>query len=285
MLSGDNGILQKAGQAKDDTIIGQEKEQVELAYVSAAVKKLGKNVSDQDLQDELDISVGNGKTLVAPNSDTTLNVLFHDTDHNYNINGGVVSKAETEEEIVARLLQYFQNDWMDEDTGGFANIAPITDANTSIGNIHQVFNDDNELVIQYIYYKGKYFQVTLNNDLKATNVESKSNCAMILDGNQKVEILPQMNLTWYDWASDTNNTQDLNFKYGNSYDEISLKELIIKVHNDYYNNSSEIKSINLDVQRKNGFGYMALMGKDGIGQDFDTIIKQNEVYEIIRGIY
>ncbi|MBP3831892.1 MAG: hypothetical protein ILA02_05935 [Clostridia bacterium] len=285
MLSGDNGILQKAGQAKDDTIIGQEKEQVELAYVSAAVKKLGKNVSDQDLQDELDISVGNGKTLVAPNSDTTLNVLFHDTDHNYNINGGVVSKAETEEEIVARLLQYFQNDWMDEDTGGFANIAPITDANTSIGNIHQVFNDDNELVIQYIYYKGKYFQVTLNNDLKATNVESKSNCAMILDGNQKVEILPQMNLTWYDWASDTNNTQDLNFKYGNSYDEISLKELIIKVHNDYYNNSSEIKSINLDVQRKNGFGYIALMGKDGIGQDFDTIIKQNEVYEIIRGIY
>ena len=285
MLSGNNGILKKSRETKSATITGEEKEQVELAYLSATAKKLGENITAKNLQDELDISVGSGKTLVEVNSDTTLNVLFRDTYHNYNVNGGIVSKAETEEEIVARLLQYFQNDWMDEDTEGFANIAPITDANTSIGNIHQIFNDDDKLVIQYIYYKGKYFKVTLNNELKATNVESKSNCAIILDGNQKVEILPQTNLTWYDWASDINNTQDLNFKYGNSYDEISLKELIIKVRNDYYNNSSEFKSVQLDIQRKNGFGYMALTDINSNLQNFDSIIKQNEVYEITRGVY
>ena len=62
MLSGNNGILQRAGDARDETIIGQEKEQVELAYVSAAVKKLGDEVDEEALGIELNSSVGNGKT-------------------------------------------------------------------------------------------------------------------------------------------------------------------------------------------------------------------------------
>ena len=48
MLSGDNGLLKRAGQARDDTVVGQEKEQVELAYISAAVKKLGDDVDEED---------------------------------------------------------------------------------------------------------------------------------------------------------------------------------------------------------------------------------------------
>ena len=93
MLSGDNSILSKAGQARDDTIVGQEKEQVEMAYVSAAVKKLGGNVTDQDLQDELDLSVGANKTEVTSNGDDTLNVYFIDTEHNYTVdNNGNVEK-------------------------------------------------------------------------------------------------------------------------------------------------------------------------------------------------
>ena len=46
MLSGDNGLLKRAGQARDDTVVGQEKEQVELAYISAAVKKIGNDVDE-----------------------------------------------------------------------------------------------------------------------------------------------------------------------------------------------------------------------------------------------
>ena len=41
MLSGDNGILQRAGQAKDDTIIGQEKEQIQME-VLGSLNKNGK---------------------------------------------------------------------------------------------------------------------------------------------------------------------------------------------------------------------------------------------------
>ena len=65
MLSGENGLLNKAGQARDDTIVGREKEQVELAYLSAAVKNLGGNVTGQNLQDELDVSIGENKTTVT----------------------------------------------------------------------------------------------------------------------------------------------------------------------------------------------------------------------------
>lgn len=94
MLSGDNGLLKRAGDARDDTVVGQEKEQVELAYISAAVKKLGSDVEKDDLQDELDVSVGKNKTEVSNNEDSTLNVYFTETEHNYNVNGGTVAKIE-----------------------------------------------------------------------------------------------------------------------------------------------------------------------------------------------
>ena len=45
LVLGENGIITKATDAKENTIIGQEKEQVELANVSAAVKKLGDDVT------------------------------------------------------------------------------------------------------------------------------------------------------------------------------------------------------------------------------------------------
>ena len=94
LVLGDNGILTEAKEGKEDTIVGQEKEQVELAYVSAAVKKLGDNVTSEELQDELDISVGDYKTEVTEKDDNILNVLFYDTTHNYNIDNGKVSKVE-----------------------------------------------------------------------------------------------------------------------------------------------------------------------------------------------
>ena len=34
MLSGDNGLLKRAGDARDETIVGQEKETIALAYMA-----------------------------------------------------------------------------------------------------------------------------------------------------------------------------------------------------------------------------------------------------------
>ena len=88
-----NGIIAKSKDAKNNAIESDEKEKVEMAYVSATLKKLGDTVTAEELQEELDSSVGTGKTDVTTNGDDTLNVLFSDTEHNFNVDEGKVEKA------------------------------------------------------------------------------------------------------------------------------------------------------------------------------------------------
>lgn len=99
MLSGNNGILKRAGDARHDTTVAQEKEQVELAYVSAAVKNLGGNVTGQNLQDELDVSIGENKTTVTGTS--TLKVKFEDTQNEYKVSqDGKVEKKNSNPNVL-----------------------------------------------------------------------------------------------------------------------------------------------------------------------------------------
>ncbi len=96
MLSGDNSILNKAGQARDESIGGQEKESVELAYISAAVNNLGGNVTAQNLQDELDSSVGKNKTTVTEAK--ALIVKFEDTENEYTVSqNGIATQYEKDQ--------------------------------------------------------------------------------------------------------------------------------------------------------------------------------------------
>ena len=138
MLSGDNGLLKRAGQAKDDTIVGEEKEQVELAYISAAVKKLGDNVDKDDLQDELDISVGEGKTTVTGIG--TLKVKFEDTKNEYIVSQtGTVAKYEEVKTtniyvtVCANGTLVFSNNESDINTY-------LTNNNTSVANGYTIEN-------------------------------------------------------------------------------------------------------------------------------------------------
>lgn len=82
----------QATKAKEETIVGQEKEQIEIAYVSAAINKLGDDVKASELQIELNKVAS---TNVTYNSDGTLNVLFNDTQHDYNVDNGKVEKVES----------------------------------------------------------------------------------------------------------------------------------------------------------------------------------------------
>lgn len=67
MLTGENGIIKRAIESKENTKIGEEKEQVELAYISVAMNKLKNEVTDESLQEELNVSVGKDKTNVTQN--------------------------------------------------------------------------------------------------------------------------------------------------------------------------------------------------------------------------
>ena len=112
MIAGNNGITNQATEARDQTIIAQEREQVELAYMSALTNNLGDSVTANDLQGELDISVGNNKTQVTSGSGSILNVHFFDTRHNYEVQDGEVvftSEGEATVEptsIYAKLYTY-----------------------------------------------------------------------------------------------------------------------------------------------------------------------------------
>ena len=81
-LTGDNGILSNATRAKEETTVEQEREQVELAYSSASVNKLGDSITSGELQDELNKTVGDGKTRVTGGN--VLRITFTDTDNVYN---------------------------------------------------------------------------------------------------------------------------------------------------------------------------------------------------------
>ena len=83
-LTGNNGILTQAGEAKEKTIIGKEKEQIGTAYNAAIANKLGESeITASELQTELDKIVGNGKTTVS--GGTALKISFIDTDNIYTI--------------------------------------------------------------------------------------------------------------------------------------------------------------------------------------------------------
>lgn len=92
-LIGTNGILTKASDASKKTEIANEQEQVELAYETAKINKLGDEVERQDLQTELDNLVGKNATSVTDNLEGILDVKFNQTGNHYIIENGKVEKA------------------------------------------------------------------------------------------------------------------------------------------------------------------------------------------------
>jgi len=81
VLTGENGLINKAKKAQEENVIGQEKEQISLAYNAAMIDKLGENVEKEDLQKQLDIIAGEGKTKVGKDKDIV--VLYVDSKRMY----------------------------------------------------------------------------------------------------------------------------------------------------------------------------------------------------------
>ena len=276
MLAGDNSILSKAGQAKKDTIEGQEKEQVELAYVSAAINKLGDSVTDEELQTELNSSVGSGKTTVSSNDDTTLNVYFKETEHNYNVDKGIVSKVNTSDpdEDLEKLKQYFigkgYSDCMeviyDEDgnrvSSHYKNNEIIPDASTSI-----------QFAEYGIKYHNRKYEIIGNgedDEYIVTDVADITGMAIVFGfRNNYIKFLPKNNQTWYEWATDVENSIDLAIKTGET---ITLKSLIQKVGNNHYISSAIVTA--------NGTSIKFSLSKKRYG---DVSVQSNEV--IKEGLY
>ena len=89
MVSGNNGILTRAKDAKEQMALVQEKEYLMQAYISASAKNKRGDVTAKSLQKELDAIMGDtektNEIKIKQNSNNTLTVLFENTKNNYNI--------------------------------------------------------------------------------------------------------------------------------------------------------------------------------------------------------
>ena len=81
-ITGDNGIIRNAGQAKEETEIANEKEIVEKATVQAMGNNKYGNIEESELQSELDKETDEGKTK-ATDIGEVIKVLFTESNRNY----------------------------------------------------------------------------------------------------------------------------------------------------------------------------------------------------------
>ena len=89
MLSGDNGILRKATDAKEQTGIGQEKEIVALAYNSALAKKVSEGNSTTVTATDLNTELTNQGA--SADGDNPIIVTFAESQNTYTVdsNGNI----------------------------------------------------------------------------------------------------------------------------------------------------------------------------------------------------
>lgn len=88
MLTGKNGILIQAEMAKEETIVGEEKEQIALSYNTAKIKKVSNNkeqeLNENDLKSQLvdedkqDVSIASDNELIIVKYNETRNMYSID---------------------------------------------------------------------------------------------------------------------------------------------------------------------------------------------------------------
>ncbi len=83
-ITGDNGIIGNAGQAKEETEIANEKEIIEKATVQAMENNKYGNIEESELQSELDKETKEGKTEVA-DVGNEFEVVFNESNRYYTV--------------------------------------------------------------------------------------------------------------------------------------------------------------------------------------------------------
>ena len=98
MLTGENGVLTKANESKDETKISEEKEQINLSYSSGMLDSEGEYVDAKNMEDELKELSGLDGIKVTDNGDGSLTVYFPDTGHYYLVSNGSIKEIEIYDE-------------------------------------------------------------------------------------------------------------------------------------------------------------------------------------------
>lgn len=91
-ITGNNGLIRNAGNAKEQSEIDNEKEIVDVSTVQVMGENKYGNITKSDLQNKLDDHTGQGKTEVLHDGKDTLYVHFIDTNRYYTVDmDGIVN--------------------------------------------------------------------------------------------------------------------------------------------------------------------------------------------------
>ena len=132
----------------------------------------------------------------------------------YVYDGGI---DETHEYVIIKYNNnLYKAIWEYADIESWTSVEPITEEEAilyhSVGTINGV---------EYYYYKNTIYQETEN------GVE-RYNGVLVSSGDNKIAFIPKQNQTWYEWATDENDTNDLDLS--DLQENLTLKKLIRYVH-------------------------------------------------------
>ena len=86
-LTGDNGILTRASEAKEENIEAQEKEKINLAWQSITIKRQADNisapVSDEELKNQLIADGENANNIEVTGGTGLLKIKYNDSTNTY----------------------------------------------------------------------------------------------------------------------------------------------------------------------------------------------------------
>ena len=96
LLAGQNGILNRATQAKEENEESKEKEEIGLAVTASRINENGyEEINQSNLQKAINDQFGEGKVNVQDNGDGTFLVYFNNKSKSYKIisNGNIIEKC------------------------------------------------------------------------------------------------------------------------------------------------------------------------------------------------
>ena len=182
-LTGENGILTRASDAKEETIIAQEKEQIALAQ-SSSILENGQNFTTSEFRNELKNIAGKDKVTVTNAKDSegedVIKIHYKDTDHYYHIkNDQIIELDDTyyaKKDITEVWAIYYPNGTNSELV--FNTTGNVDDTKTTTGEIEKW-------------------------EVSRTNYESasppwSSNAANITTVTFEEEVVPEYTARWFD---------------------------------------------------------------------------------------
>ena len=152
-LTGENGLLTRANEAKTETEIADEKEKVELSATGALAKDNGSIITEKYLEDELNSYIGQrdvdyklekeGNNFIVTYTKSNRNYIIHP-------NGEVVEEKQREGIKVGDYINYSP----DENIEGYSSDKLNQDVTGSGNNVNTIIQDKLDWQVLRIYKDG-----------------------------------------------------------------------------------------------------------------------------------